>query len=104
MPDTQDGKVTLALLGQQQDNILVVLHEVSDNVRALKDNDHQRELDIRELQHCMGDMPEIKQKVEFMHPWVRGIRWFALIAGGIIAFAIVVGLLWAVAQSGSLIP
>jgi chromosome segregation ATPase len=37
-------------------------------------------------------------------PWLRGLRWAAGLFGVAIVLAIIAGILWAVAQSGALIP
>jgi chromosome segregation ATPase len=37
-------------------------------------------------------------------PWLRGLRWVAGLFGVAIVLAIIAGILWAVAQSGALIP
>ncbi len=43
----------------------------------------------------------IDDELDSWRPWLAGLRWFLMIAGGILAVAIVGGILWAVVQSGS---
>lgn len=44
--------------------------------------------------------------VEFheWRPWLKGLRWAAGLLGVAIALALIAGILWAVAQSGALLP
>jgi len=45
-----------------------------------------------------------KSDMEWMRPWVAGLRWAMLIAGGLLVVTLVGGLLWAVVQSGAAGP
>jgi len=44
------------------------------------------------------------KELDDWRPLIKGVRWFLLIAGGILATAVVTGILWAVGQSGVLGP
>jgi len=44
------------------------------------------------------------KELDDWRPLIKGVRWFLLIARGILATAIVTGILWAVGQSGVLGP
>jgi len=52
---------------------------------------------VTQLEACAKDFSK-------WEPWLRGMKWFVMLAGGIVATAIIVGLLWAVGQSGALTP
>jgi len=79
MPDTPDGKITLALIGQQQRYIIEKLTELTAEIQAMCD------------------------EIKLMRPWVQLWRWVAIAFGVAILAAIVAGVLWAIAQSGALI-
>jgi len=79
MPDTPEGKITLALIGQQQGHIIDKLTELTAEIKAM----------------C--------EEIKLMRPWVQLWRWVAIAFGVAILAAIVAGVLWAIAQSGALI-
>jgi len=79
MPDTPEGKITLALIGQQQRYIIDKLTELTAEIKAM----------------C--------EEIKLMRPWVQLWRWVAIAFGVAILAAIVAGVLWAIAQSGALI-
>jgi len=79
MPETPDGRITLALLVQQQQNILDQLDKLTEEIKGLR------------------------KQIEFIRPWVELWRYVAMAFGAAILIAIVAGILWAVAMSGALI-
>jgi len=79
MPDTPEGRVTLALIGQQQGFIIDKLDVLTAEIKLLSN------------------------AIKVMRPWVSLWRWVAIAFGTAILIAIVAGILWAVAQSGALI-
>lgn len=53
------------------------------------------------------DVAEAAELVEEFYewrPWLKGVRWAAGLFGVAIVLAIIAGILWAVAQSGALLP
>ena len=66
------------------------------------------------LEACADELAKIRPDVvdaaalvvEFheWRPWLKGLRWAAGLVGVAIVLAIIAGILWAVAQSGALIP
>jgi len=104
MPDTDDGKITLALLGQQQQYIISQLTSLMESFEELSRASTTREKAIIELQLCLREFVEVKERVGVMWPWVNGLKWVAMIGGGILIVALIAGILWAAAQSGALVP
>jgi len=60
-----------------------------------------------ELAKIRPDVTEAAALVTEFHewrPWLKGLRWAATLVGVALALAIIAGILWAVAQSGALLP
>ena len=105
MPENEiDGKVTIALLGQQLTHISTQLEKLTSQVATILIGGSGRDEKITSLCLLLRDYRKIEEHVLFMLPWVRVLRWFLVIAGGVVAAAIIGGIMWAVAQSGGLLP
>ena len=104
MPDTDNGKITLALLGQQQQHIIEQLNALMNSFDELSRASLAREKAITKLEVCLREFPQVKERVDTMWPWVNGLKWAAMIGGGILIVALAAGMLWSMAQSGALIP
>ena len=85
------------------------------NLRVRATEERQEGQGFRErLEACVDDFAKIQPDVadaaalvtEFheWRPWLKGLRWAATLVGVALALAIIAGILWAVAQSGALLP
>ena len=104
MPDEINGRVANALLVQQLAYISAQLEKLTIQVEALCAGGKERDTRLIKIGLLLRDYQEIERRVDFMYPWVVGVRWFCIIAGGLIAVAIIGGVFWAVVQSGGLLP
>ena len=104
MPDETNGRVATALLVQQLAYISTQLEKLTIQVETLCVSGKERDAHLVKIGLLLRDYNDIEKKVDFMYPWVVGFRWFAIIAGGLVAVAIIGGVFWAVAQSGGLLP
>ena len=95
MPDTEDGKVTLAVLKTQLDNVLTVLEEI----KRLGANRDARVTKIE-----METIPALDRRVTDVEPTVRTIRKIGEIALYIFVVAAIGGIIWAAIQSGTAFP
>ena len=105
MPDDDiNGRVTTALLVQQLAYISAQLEKLTIQVEAMCLGGKERDTALIKIGLLLRDYKDVERRVDFMYPWVVGVRWFCIIAGGVIAVAIIGGVFWAVAQSGGLLP
>jgi len=104
VPDEINGRITSALLVQELAYIRVQLAEVNAQLATAAIDSKGRDNILSGIKILLRDYKKMEQRVDFMYPWVVGFRWFAIIAGGLVAVAIIGGVFWAVAQSGGLLP
>lgn len=79
-------------------------NDVKDNRDRISNVTRMAESSAKLLEDGMTcpSLDAIDDELDTWRPWLAGLRWFLMIAGGILAVAIVGGILWAVVQSGSL--
>jgi chromosome segregation ATPase len=83
----------------------------AEDRRQIRENSH----DIDELRKDLGShcdtqekadrrYQELSGRVGAMEPWVAGLKWALMIAGGVLVVAVVGAIIWAVGQSGAGLP
>jgi len=105
-----DGRVTMAVLGEQLTQVVLRVDKLIESVDRLVESGHKRDMDMTSVRLALAGVEKFgarldqsEDDIKEMQPWVRGLRWGLIIIGGVIILTLFGGLLWAVAQSGGLL-
>ena len=106
-----DGRVTLAVLGEKLGQVVQRVEVLIVLVDHLVASGHRRDEDAVAVRLALQAFEKVEIRlvvaendIEEMQPWVKGMRWFVLILGGVLALAVVAGILWAAAKAAGLMP
>jgi uncharacterized coiled-coil protein SlyX len=110
MPDAPE-RITLAVLNEQLRYLIQRVDALMVRVEHQAESSHARDMAMAMIQQTLDRLPPLETRLgkaedtlKSLTPWVSGVRWVALIVGGLLVVGLFAGLIWAAVQSGGLLP
>jgi len=91
--ENDNGRVTIALLGQQLTYISTQVDKLGVQVQTALIGAEARDEKLTGLYVLLRDYKELEDHVSFMLPWVKGLKWFVILVGGFIIGGVSTGVL-----------